>query len=167
MMFNELLLNAQEIGGVFKTTPITDEHLFSVQENLEKMGLQLPDEYSDFLFVTDGLFWAGLEFFGSCSSSDKKNGYNITALTEQNMLYQALNKGTNKVFIGRTDDENFVYNPVKNVYEIIDEFSGELIKTFPHFEDLFDYLIKEQIEIIQNYVGFNEDDIADEKEEDF
>ena len=83
------------------------------------------------------------------------------------MLYQALNKGTDKVFIGRTDEENFVYNPVKDVYEIVDEFSGELVKEFAHFEEMFDYLIKEQMEIIQNYVGFNEDALVDETEEDF
>lgn len=166
-MFKELLLNAQDIGGVFKTSPVADDHLFAVQDRLEKMGLQLPDEYSDFLFTTDGLFWAGLEFFGSNPSSDKKNGYNITGLAEQNMLYQALNKGTDKVFIGRTDEENFVYNPVKDVYEIVDEFSGEQVKEFAHFEEMFDYLIKEQMEIIQNYVGFNEDALVDETEEDF
>ncbi len=166
-MFKELLLNAQDIGGVFKTDPVTDDHLFAVQDRLEKMGLQLPDEYSDFLFTTDGLFWAGLEFFGANPSGDKKNGYNITGLAEQNMLYQALNKGTDKVFIGRTDEENFVYNPVKDVYEIVDEFSGELVKEFAHFEEMFDYLIKEQMEIIQNYVGFNEDTLVDETEEDF
>ncbi len=166
-MFKELLLNAQEIGGVYKTAPLSDKHLFEVQDNLSKMGLQLPDEYSDFLFTTDGLFWAGLEFFGSVASSDKKNGYNITGLAEQNMLYQALNKGTDKVFIGRTDEENFVYNPVEDSYDIIEEFTGENIKTFAHFEEMFDYLVKEQMEIIQNYVGFNEDEIADDTEEDF
>ncbi len=164
-MYNELLSNAQEVGGVFKTSPIKPNDLTEVQKKLEKMGVFLPEEYGDFLFTTNGLFWAGLEFFGSHSAQDKKNGYNITGLIEQNMLYQALNKGSEKAFIGRTDEENFVYNPSQNSYEIIDEFSGEEVKNFAHFEEMFDYLIKEQIEIIQNYVGFNEDSFLDEKEE--
>lgn len=167
-MYQKLLTQVEEMGGLFKTKPITDEALVKTEEDLETLGLFLPDEYTEFLQVTDGMFWGGLEFFGSAIITDKKNGFSITDLYSQNRIYQALNPDVKKVFLGRSDEENFVFNPAANEYEIIDEFSAETIKTFPLFENLFSYILSEQIELIQNYVAFDEDEVKDEvTDEDF
>ncbi len=162
-MYKELLAQMEEMGGVFKTKPISEASLTQTCEDLNSFHLSLPEEYADFLGITNGLYWGGLEFFGSSIVVDKKNGFSITDLISQNRIYQALNPGVQKVFLGRSDEENFLYNETDKKFEIVDEFSGELVKSFPLFEALFDYIVSEQIELIQNYVGFNEDDIRDEK----
>ncbi len=162
-MFKELLAQMEEMGGLFKAKPISETALTETNEDLNTLHLTLPEEYVDLLQITDGLYWGGLEFFGSSIVIDKKNGFSITDLISQNRIYQALNPGVRKVFLGRSDEENFLYNETEKKFEIVDEFSGELVKSFPLFESLFDYIVSEQIELIQNYVGFNEDDIRDEE----
>ena len=166
-MFNQFLEQAHDIGGVFTSCAINDSKLKSLKDSLSSLKTDLPDEYIDFLSTTDGMYWGGLEFFGSSIISDKKTGSNITDLYSQNRIFQALNPDSEKVALGRTDEENYLYNPSTKTYEIVDEFSGETIKTFKHFSELFQYLLKEQVEIIQNYVSFNEDEIVDESSSDF
>ena len=75
----------------------------------------------------------------------------------QNDLYRALSADTKTLIVGKTDDENFVYNISKGRYEIRAEFSNEKIKSFSNFEKMMSYLLKEQIELLQNYVAFNEE----------
>lgn len=162
-MFEEIINRVVEIGGLFQTKPITDAQMEKLENDLKALNVELPLEYAEFLYKTNGLFWGGLEFFGSDIVVDKKNGYAITDILSQNKIYQALNPKTKKILLGRTDEENFIYNPTMQVYELVDEFSGEIIKTFPLFENLFEYILSEQIELIQNYVGFNEDEIKDEE----
>ena len=161
-MFDEIINQVIEIGGLFQTKPITDAQMEKLENDLKALKIELPLEYAEFLYKTNGLFWGGLEFFGSDIVADKKHGYAITDLISQNKIYQALNPKTKKILLGRTDEENFIYNPTVQAYELVDEFSGEIIKTFPLFENLFEYILSEQIELIQNYVGFNEDEIKDE-----
>lgn len=166
-MFKELLSHAEEVGGLFKGKPANGQVVENILKSMSKIKVEIPEEYLDFLCIADGLFWGGLEFFSSNILVDKKNGLTITDLFSQNKLYQALHEKdkNQKVFLGRTDEENFLYNTKSKKFEIVDEFSNELVKTFTHFEALFEYIIKEQIELIQNYVGFNENAFANEQTE--
>lgn len=162
-MFKENLLKMEDVGGVFKAPAMTDEQFEKVSQDLKGLGVELPDEYAELLFTSDGVFWGGMEFFGAGTHTDKRRGLNITDLYSQNRIFQALNpdkKGC--VILGHSDDENFIYNPARKKFQIIDEFEGSLIKAFGSFEDMFDYVVSEQIELVENYVAFNEDEIKDD-----
>ena len=159
----------EEIGGVFIGTPLSDEDFEKLVDQLRELKIELPDEYAELLFTADGLNWGGLEFFGSVTHMDKKRAFSITDLVSQNRLFQALNPDRKKdILLGHTDEESYIYNSKNNKYEIIEEFENTVLKSFNSFEDLFRYVIEEQIEVIQNFVAFNEDEIKDEaSDEDF
>lgn len=168
-MFENILSKIEEIGGAFMAAPLSDEGYEKLTNQLQEMKIELPDEYAELLFTADGLNWGGLEFFASAMHADKKRGFNITDLVSQNRLFQALNpekKGC--VLLGHTDEESYIYNSKNNKYEIIEEFEDNVLKSFTSFEELFQYVIDEQIEVVQNFVVFNEDEIKDEaSDEDF
>ena len=86
-MFKELLAQMEEMGGLFKAKPISETALTETNEDLNTLHLTLPEEYVDLLQITDGLYWGGLEFFGSSIVIDKKNGFSITDLISQNRIY--------------------------------------------------------------------------------
>ena len=168
-MFDDILSKIEEMGGVFMGAPLSDEGFEKLIDQLREMKIELPDEYAELLFTADGLNWGGLEFFGSAMHVDKKHAFSITDLLSQNRLFQALNPDRkNDVLLGHTDEENYIYNSKKGKYEIVEEFENNVLKSFNSFEELFRYVIDEQIEVVQNFVVFNEDEIQDEaSDEDF
>ena len=168
-MLKKILSKIDEMGSFFMGPVLSDEKFEKLVDNLNALNIDLPDEYSELLFLCDGLYWGGMEFFASNMHTDKKRGITITDLVSQNRLFQALNPDKeNCCFIGRTDDENYIFNPRTKKYEIIEEFEGSLIKSFDNFESLFEYVVDEQIELVQNFVAFDEMNIKDESsDEDF
>ncbi|MBE6449471.1 MAG: hypothetical protein E7013_02075 [Alphaproteobacteria bacterium] len=168
-MLKKILSKMDEMGSFLMGPALSDEKFEQLVDSLNAMDIDLPDEYTELLFICDGLYWGGMEFFASSMHTDKKRGFTITDLVSQNRLFQALNPAKeNCCFIGRTDDENYIFNPNTNKYEIIEEFEGTLIKSFDNFESLFEYVVEEQIELVQNFVAFDETSIKDEaSDEDF
>lgn len=150
-MLTELLRQIKELGGAFIAPPLKQSDI--LENNAQ--GYAIPEDYIQWLKTADGLYWGGLEFFGS--QTRQKGGYVITDLLTQNDLYQALSGNTDAIIVGKTDEENFVYNIPKDRYEIRAEFSDEHIKSFPTFQKMISYLLNEQIELLQNYVAFNEE----------
>jgi len=162
-MFEQMIAKMEDVGGLFKGAPLSDEGYEKLLQDMSSIGVTLPDEYAELLLTMDGLYWGGLEFFASQIHSDKKRGINITDLLSQNRLFQALNPDkTNWVILGHYDDESYVYNPSRKKYQIIEEFENTVIKSFRTFEELFNYIITEQIEIVENFVAFDEDTIKDD-----
>lgn len=153
MFISEVLQTAQDTGGIVLAKPAVDSQIQTVQEYLKTNGLSLPNEYIDFLKETNGLYWAGLEFFGTTVT--KKDSSVITDLITQNDLYQKLNEHNSPLFLGRSDEENFLYDATGRTYLVVDEFSKEVAKSFPLFEQMFEYLMMEQNELIQNCVSFS------------
>ena len=168
-MFKDVLNKMQEMGGLFKGPSLSDENFEKLIDNLQEIGVDLPDEYAELLFLSDGLYWGGIEFFSSQVHSDKKQGLNITDLLSQNRLFQALNPDKKDcVLLGHTDEENYIYNSSSQKFEITEEFEDNILKSFDSFEEMFHYVVEEQIELVQNFVAFNEDEIKDEAtDEDF
>lgn len=162
-MFEDLIAKMEDVGGLFKGAPLSDEDFEKLSKDMTSMGVNLPDEYADMLFVMDGLYWGGLEFFASQTHSDKRRGIHITDLVSQNRIFQALNPDkAGCVILGHSDDESYIYNPVRKKYQIVEEFEDNVLKSFKSFEELFNYIITEQIEIVQNFVAFDESSIKDD-----
>lgn len=168
-MFENILNKIDEMGGAFKAAPLSDEGFEKLVDQLRDLKVELPDEYAELLFTADGINWGGLEFFGSVMHVDKKRAFSVTDLVSQNRLFQALNpERKNDVLLGHTDEESYIYNSKNGKYEIIEEFENNVLKSFSSFEEMFQYVIDEQIEVVQNFVVFNEDEIKDEaSDEDF
>ena len=168
-MYKDVLNKMQEMGGLFKGPSLSDENFEKLIDNLQEIGVDLPDEYAELLFLSDGLYWGGIEFFASQIHSDKKQGLNITDLLSQNRLFQALNPNKKDcVLLGKTDEESYIYNSSSKKFEITEEFEDNILKSFDSFEEMFHYVVEEQIELVQNFVAFNEDEIKDEAtDEDF
>ena len=88
-MFENILSKIEEMGGAFMCAPLSDEGYEKLTNQLQEMKIELPDEYAELLFTTDGLNWGGLEFFGSVMHIDKKRAFSVTDLVSQNKLFQA------------------------------------------------------------------------------
>ena len=162
-MFEQLIAKMDEVGGLFKGKPMSDESFQKLNEEMKSLNIELPDEYAELLFTMDGLYWGGLEFFASQMHSDKRHGVNITDLYSQNRIFQALNPDkTDCIILGHSDDESYIYNSKRKKYQIVEEFENNVIKSFKSFEELFNYIITEQIEIVEHFVAFDENAIKDD-----
>ena len=158
-MLAELLKQVKEIGGAFIAPALTAPKA----KALEKKKPTLPPEYVQWLKTADGLYWGGLEFFGS--QMRQKGGLHITDIFIQNELYRALSGAKDTIILGKNEEELFIYDTKSKCYEIRTEFSNEEIKSFSNLQDMISYLLSEQIELIQNYVAFGEDEAAQVQEE--
>lgn len=153
-MLTKVLEQVKEMGGALIAPPLA-------KKDVKKLISSLPEDYIQWLETADGLYWGGVEFFGS--QVRKKDLCCITDLATQNKLYQALSGKKDVILVGKTDEENFVYDTKKKRYEIRAEFSEEKIKSFSTFQKMLEYLLKEQIEVIQNYVAFGEEGAQTDK----
>ena len=83
-MLKKILSKIDEMGSFFMGPVLSDEKFEKLVDNLNALNIDLPDEYSELLFLCDGLYWGGMEFFASNMHTDKKRGITITDLVSQN-----------------------------------------------------------------------------------
>ena len=114
----------------------------NISINLVKSGYpRVPRGYLNFLAMSDGLMWNGLELF-SCAAHDRAG----TVFTQPELLNYQEKYGLKKVFskyliLGRYTECLICYDSVGRSYVLIDRTSLLTILKFPRFEDLLYALI--------------------------
>ncbi|MCR5734152.1 MAG: YrhA family protein [Lachnospiraceae bacterium] len=141
--------------------PAKGEEIQRCNEDLAELGFGfIPPDYIEFLEVADGVAWNGFEFFGVFRVTVKKSGYVLPDLISMNQKIREDKFGMdNRLYLGRFDDDIYVYDRSEDMYLTLDNLTLTLIDSFETFEDMF-------VSSITPYIDYDEDDEYDYDDED-
>ena len=122
-----------EHGGTL-FPPASDKALNFVNHILKSHGFSaLPKEYEEFLKVTDGIIWDGIELSGTRSEERKKNNYNFPGLIEINLDFMSIDALRGTLVLGRASEELFAYDTLRGKFILIDRLDLTAHSEYPDF----------------------------------
>lgn len=103
----------------------------AVESNLNKINMELtnrkfasiPDEYRNFLKLSDGLIINGIEFYGTMPHYREEKEYTFPNLITVNEYYLSYDYFIHKLVIGRISENLLLYNEAEKVYTITDRIN--------------------------------------------
>lgn len=103
----------------------------AVESNLSKINHELttrnfapiPEEYYNFLKLTDGLIFNGIELYGSVPHYRELKEYTFPNLITVNEYYLNYDYFIRKLVIGRISENLLLYNENEKVYTIADRIN--------------------------------------------
>lgn len=140
-MYDELLQNiraqATSYGEVLQP-PCSAGSIELLRTRVQKeLGVELPEEYVQFLKKVNGLDWNGLVVYASERSQIV--GYRdrfIEGVVEGNLSYRALDSMNDFLVFGEDGVALYVLELCDRSYQIITTAGLTVLETFPAFEDL-------------------------------
>jgi hypothetical protein len=98
----------------------------------------LPQGYADFLRKLNGFAWNGIEFFSTDQVTDPETDYMLNDIVSSNEMFTTYNADFEHcVFLGRCDDDLYVYNTKNGRYEVLDMTSRDMMEDFETFAAMF------------------------------
>lgn len=125
-----------------------NQQIAKLQKNtLENLSAELPNEYIDFLCITDGLDWNGLLIYASETSPII--GYkdrSIPGFLETNLLNRDEDESCKDLlFFGCSGIDAYVLKVSTEEYQILDRVSLDITETFPSFDALIFEALKSHL----------------------
>jgi hypothetical protein len=142
----DFLKNADSSAWVCR--PATDEDIAACKKGLKELSLEeLPPHYEAFLKICNGFAWNGVEFWSTDKVTEKgDDSYSLIDLITMNDDLDdrySENIASEVFFLGRADDDIYVYNTDTEKYEVrsMEEACSEAYKEFDSFAELFSYTV--------------------------
>ena len=134
--------------------PITEKEGILLKELvIEKFNLILPEQYIDFLKLTNSFEFDGELIYGmdlAYLAGDNGGEYGII---EYNEVYREDEMSQRFFFFGDGNMDAYVLDIDKGKYLIIDKFSHEIIEEFNTFNTMFEYKLDYLLERARKYKG--------------
>jgi hypothetical protein len=136
--FLEIIAQEQQEFQQSMQPPCNPQKLIQLKEQVEnQLNCTLPDGYIEFLSITNGLEWNGLQIFASetmpiVGYTDGK----IPGFVDMNLLYRENEDCLDLLFFGESGIDSYVYCISAKQYQILDRVSLSLTETFDSFEML-------------------------------
>lgn len=137
-MIKEYFERYKKFLGCIIFPPASAKELISVNKYLQQNGFsEIPDEYKEFLKLTDGTAYNGIEFFGTQSHPRKNKNYTFPDLIASNLHYDEYDFFKSKIIIGRISENILFYDKISNSYAIADRLTLRSRREVASFEELF------------------------------
>lgn len=144
MLLKRLLSKIYRVGAVmFQPAKEDDIRLLRLTLGRHKLPT-LPMDYIQFLNLTDGMLWNGMQFYGVHSHKRDNLGYTFPSLLEVNMDYLARKRCQNFLVLGEVDEDLIVYAPKEKTYQLVDKMDLQAELNLPRFFDVV-YLFSEDL----------------------
>ena len=128
----------QNYAQVFAPAEMMDIQRTSIM--LVKKGwIQIPVDYIQFLHLTDGLSWNGVELFAIHKHERRDSVFaqpTLMAYQEENSLKTLLPKA---LIVGRAVEELIVYRGDLKEYHILDRYTYEPVVKLPRLTDVLHF----------------------------
>jgi hypothetical protein len=140
-MYQDLIKRVAEEQRRFGSNlqpPASEEQIKKLEARAKtELKANSPDEYLDFLRLTNGLDWNGVVVFASetvpiVGHPDRS----IAGVVEMNLGYRDDPRFGDLLVLGSNGMDLYAYRISKGEYEIIDEVPHELIESVPTFNEL-------------------------------
>jgi hypothetical protein len=140
-MYQELLKRVateQRQAGSEPQPPSTDEELQGLVEDArQKLRIDLPAGYLDFLRLSNGFDWNGVVIYAAGTTPIASHPDRIIPdIIEMNLNYREDPRFADLLVIGSNGMDLYTYRISQNVYDIYDEVPHELLGTLATFDDL-------------------------------
>lgn len=114
-----------------------------VNFELSQTGLtSLPQDYIDFLMMTNGLFHNGLEMFSTTEHERDKGAFFHRSIMQMQKLFSQNPILKNKIMLAQAPEEFVVYDFQKKEYQLVDRYSYTVFLKLPNLLDVFYYYTK-------------------------
>lgn len=138
-MVKQILQNLNNHPGLILFNPASNNDIVKLNHFLtDYKALDLPEDYQDFLRLTDGLIFNDLELYGCHCRA--RPGYEfpsiefIYKLTLDNSFFR------NNIILGLLSEEIVVYNYTNSFYSLIDRVTLDYLIQYSSFKELLAYL---------------------------
>jgi hypothetical protein len=140
-MYQDLLKRVDEEQRRFGSglqPPSTEEQVLQLAERSSNdLHAEPPQEFLDFLRLTNGLDWNGVVIYASdtipiVGHPDRT----IPDLVEMNLNYRDDSRFADLLVLGSNGMDLYTYRISNGVYEIYDEVPHELVDSFSTFDEL-------------------------------
>ena len=119
-------------------SPASEQSIAQLRRNSEKeLNARIPDEYINFLKLTNGLDYNGLIFF-ACETVPIE-GFNdrfIEGLVEANLAMRDVERFHNFIVFGDSGESLYVQKPDTGEYLCLDTISLDQFECFHSFEEM-------------------------------
>lgn len=138
-MDKNILNNLQNKSGFTVFKAASEKDIAKLLQTLELSSFpKLPDDYCDFLRLSDGLICNDIELYGC--TPHKRPQYEfpniefIAGLTSNNSFFHK------NIIIGLVSEEIIIYNTENAFYAIIDRVTLDYLAQYDSFTDLLEFL---------------------------
>lgn len=107
---------------------------------------QLPQDYINFLMMTNGFFYNGLEMFATREHEREKGAYFHRAIVQMQRFYVSNPALRGKLLLGQAPEEFVLYDFNRKEYQIMDRYSYTVFLKLPNLLDVFYYYAKPTID---------------------
>lgn len=123
--------------------PATSIEIQKTNLTLTQTGLaSLPQDYIDFLMLTNGLFYNGLELFATTEHEREKGAFFHRSIPQMQKLYSQNPLINNKIMLAQAPEEFVLYDFQKKEYQLMDRYSYTVFLKFPNLLDVIYYYTK-------------------------
>jgi len=118
--------------------PVTNSEVEQCQMDLKEMALEsIPNGYIDFLKLSNGFSWNGIEFYSTYRVTDPETNYMLLDIVSANDEFNDLYQLDHLVLLGKEDEDYYAYNISNGLYEILERESRQAMEEFKTFDELF------------------------------
>ena len=129
--------------GFISFPPVADSIVQAVSERLAQRGFSpIPPDYADFLKLTDGLYFDGLEFLGAVAHPRPAKNYIFPDMSEINGGFVEYEFFQNCLIIGRISECFIAYDGGKNAFVLIDRINLCSQAEYSTFNDLLAAMLR-------------------------
>lgn len=123
-MIKDCVKQFSQFPGCVTFPPCPEESITHVSTLLSASGFStIPPEYKEFLKITDGLSYNGIELFGSRSHNRPEKGYTFPDLAASTFHYEDYDFFRRKIILGRVSESLIFYDKISERYAIADRLS--------------------------------------------
>ena len=143
---NKIELLKSHITNVKEFAPTNDAKIDFVDAMLKNGEFAtLPEDYKEFLKITNGIIAQPYEFYGTENINRIENNYKFPNVVEVNNLFKETTNPLmkNRVVLGEKFFDIFVYDNYDNLYKILNRLNLSIIKIFKNFEEVLDNILEE------------------------
>lgn len=127
--------------------PATNLEIQKINITLSQTGLAaLPQDYVDFLMLTNGLFYNGLELFSTIEHEREKGAFFHRSILQMQKLYSQNPLVKNKIMLAQAPEEFVLYDFQKKEYQLMDRYSYTVFLKFPNLLDVIYYYTKQLLD---------------------
>lgn len=121
-MIKDYLEQVMAKKGCVFFAPARSEDIMTTNAKMkELLFAKIPSEYQDFLSLTNGIIYDGIELFGC--KPQIRNTYTFPDLIKINQPYSEYAYFSDKIIIGRISESFLIYNSITQDYAMIDRLN--------------------------------------------
>ena len=141
-MNKEKIISLFSQAGCVSFSAAEEKDIQKINSDLISYELSpLPQDYKDFLLITNGFIYDGLEFFGTISHDRKEKNYIFSSIIDINIEFIEYQFFSDKLIVGKMSENLIIYDSTNNYYSIVDSINLCSQVEFSEFKDILKIIL--------------------------